>query len=91
MNTYYFKLECATADFKSMTKLFKIIGKVTKTEKFCGYLEWESNQPIYQLTTDLSLDTVKELVDDSKKDLHYVYDSIDLASNWEWHEKIKRK
>jgi hypothetical protein len=91
MNTYYFTLECVAADFKSMTKIFKIIGTVTKTEKICGSLNWEFPETIYQLTTDLSLDTVKELVEASNKDLHYVYRSIDVASNWEWREKPTKK
>jgi hypothetical protein len=90
MNTYYFKFELPTPDRKEMKRILNGKGKIRITKRFANdllndYLGWCGSK-LYQLKTDLSLDAVKELVD-TGEDLHYVYDSIDYAGNWDCHDK----
>jgi hypothetical protein len=90
MNTYYFEFEIPTVDRKEMKRIFNGKGKIRITKKvtnetYDDELGWCGTK-LYQLKTDLSLDTVKELVE-TGSDLHYVYDSIDYATKWDCHDK----
>ena len=82
MNTYAFIVEIETADTKELKRVFKNKAKIRKTKKrlnpYYSYdeeFEWFCGRPIYQMKSDLDLDTIKELLK-TGLDLHYVSNSI---------------
>ena len=83
MNTYNFIVEIETADIKELKRVLKSKAKIRKTNKLLNpYYDDEfeciCGIPIYQMKSDLDLDTLKELVK-TGSDLHYVYRSIALV------------
>ena len=80
MNTYNFIVEIETADIKELKRVLKNKAKIRKTNKllnpyYADEFECICGEPIYQMKSDLDLDTIKELLK-TGLDLHYVSNSI---------------
>ena len=85
MNTYNFIVEIETADIKELKRVLKNKAKIRKTNKllnpyYADEFECICGEPIYQMKSDLDLDSLKQLII-TGVDLHYVYRSIALVPN----------
>jgi len=83
MNTYNFIVEIETADIKELKRVLKNKAKIRKTNKllnpyYADEFECICGEPIYQMKSDLDLDSLKQLII-TGVDLHYVYRSIALV------------
>ena len=83
---YYFILEVADADLKSMRRIFRHKGTIRNTGRLLNPIymaEFDSicGHEIFELQTRLSLQEILSLIY-SGEDLHYAYETINTPENF---------